>query len=112
MDSCPNACYNDISVEDRTEADRYGDIMGEQAMQILMRAKLGGSTPGVFKVVFLRHGESDWNVKNIFTGWSDVDLSDNGKEEAVEAGRMLKTNGFKFNIVFTSVLRRAIRTAW
>jgi len=62
--------------------------------------------------VFLRHGESDWNVKNIFTGWADVDLSENGKVEAVEAGRMLKAAGFRFNIVFTSVLRRAIRTAW
>jgi len=65
-----------------------------------------------FKVVFLRHGESKWNVENIFTGWHDIDLSDNGKQEAIEAGKMLKEAGFKFDIVFTSVLRRAIQTAW
>jgi bisphosphoglycerate-dependent phosphoglycerate mutase family 1 len=70
------------------------------------------ASSGVFKVVFLRHGESDWNVKNIFTGWHDVDLSDAGKLEALDAGKMLKDAGFKFDIVFTSVLRRAIRTAW
>eukprot|EP00932_Pfiesteria_piscicida_P001243 SRR837773.11210.p1 GENE.SRR837773.11210~~SRR837773.11210.p1 ORF type:complete len:312 (+),score=136.42 SRR837773.11210:130-936(+) len=86
--------------------------MGEKALAIMSKAKMGGSTPGVLKVVFLRHGESDWNLKNIFTGWADVDLSEAGKQEAVEAGRMLKSAGFKFNIVFTSVLRRAIRTAW
>merc|ERR1712048_704212 len=65
-----------------------------------------------FKVVFLRHGESDWNVKNIFTGWHDVDLSEAGKVEAVEAGKMLKASNFKFDVVFTSVLRRSIITAW
>jgi len=65
-----------------------------------------------FKVVFIRHGESQWNVANIFTGWADVDLSDAGVEEAVQAGKCLKEKGFKFDVVFTSVLRRAIRTAW
>merc|ERR1712046_34680 len=64
------------------------------------------------KVVFVRHGESQWNVANIFTGWHDIDLSDNGLAEAIEAGKCLKEKGFKFDIVFTSVLRRAIRTAW
>jgi 2,3-bisphosphoglycerate-dependent phosphoglycerate mutase len=68
--------------------------------------------PANFKIVFVRHGESVWNVENIFTGWHDVDLSENGKNEALEAGKMLKAAGFKFDIVFTSVLRRAIRTAW
>jgi len=66
----------------------------------------------VYKVVFVRHGESQWNVANIFTGWHDVDLSENGLAEAVEAGKCLKEKGYKFDIVFTSVLRRAIRTAW
>jgi len=66
----------------------------------------------VHKIVFLRHGESVWNVANIFTGWADVDLSDAGKLEAVEAGKCLKEKGIKFDIVFTSVLRRAIKTAW
>jgi len=64
------------------------------------------------KIVFLRHGESVWNVANIFTGWADVDLSEAGKHEAVLAGQCLKEKGFKFDIVFTSVLRRAIKTAW
>lgn len=66
----------------------------------------------VFKVVFLRHGESEWNVANIFTGWADVDLSEKGEREAIEAGKCLKEHGFKFDVVFTSVLRRAIKTAW
>lgn len=64
------------------------------------------------KIVFLRHGESEWNVANIFTGWHDVDLSPQGVTEAVEAGKCLKEKGFKFDIVFTSVLRRSIKTAW
>lgn len=66
----------------------------------------------VFKVVFLRHGESVWNVENIFTGWHDVDLSPQGEQEALDAGKALKEKGFKFDMVFTSVLRRAIKTAW
>lgn len=72
----------------------------------------GEKVPGVNKIVFLRHGESEWNVANIFTGWHDVDLSPLGKQEAVEAGKCLKEKGFKFDIVFTSVLKRSIRTAW
>jgi len=109
-DDTPDVCYNDIVPEDLAEANRYAEIMGEKALGILDSTNGGGN--GNFKIVFLRHGESDWNVKNIFTGWADVDLSENGKLEAVEAGKMLKAAGFKFNIVFTSVLRRAIRTAW
>eukprot|EP00747_Dinoflagellata_sp_TGD_P064107 gnl/TRDRNA2_/TRDRNA2_153737_c0_seq7.p1 gnl/TRDRNA2_/TRDRNA2_153737_c0~~gnl/TRDRNA2_/TRDRNA2_153737_c0_seq7.p1 ORF type:complete len:937 (-),score=219.20 gnl/TRDRNA2_/TRDRNA2_153737_c0_seq7:167-2977(-) len=66
----------------------------------------------VNKVVFLRHGESVWNVENIFTGWADVELSPVGEMEAIEAGKCLKAKGFKFDVVFTSVLERAIRTAW
>lgn len=66
----------------------------------------------VYKIVFIRHGESVWNVENIFTGWTDVDLSAGGVQEAVEAGKCLKEKGYKFDIVFTSVLRRSIRTAW
>jgi len=66
----------------------------------------------VYKIVFLRHGESVWNVANIFTGWHDVDLSETGKLEAVEAGKCLKEKGYKFDILFTSVLKRSIKTAW
>eukprot|EP00421_Protoceratium_reticulatum_P057584 CAMPEP_0168491868 /NCGR_PEP_ID=MMETSP0228-20121227/69917_1 /TAXON_ID=133427 /ORGANISM="Protoceratium reticulatum, Strain CCCM 535 (=CCMP 1889)" /LENGTH=239 /DNA_ID=CAMNT_0008508617 /DNA_START=284 /DNA_END=999 /DNA_ORIENTATION=+ len=65
-----------------------------------------------FKIVFLRHGESVWNVANIFTGWADVDLSPAGEAEAIEAGKCLKEKGFKFDVVFTSLLRRSIKTAW
>jgi 2,3-bisphosphoglycerate-dependent phosphoglycerate mutase len=64
------------------------------------------------KVVLLRHGESTWNKENRFTGWTDVDLSERGREEALEAGRLLKEGGYVFDIAYTSVLRRAIRTLW
>jgi 2,3-bisphosphoglycerate-dependent phosphoglycerate mutase len=65
----------------------------------------------VFKVVLLRHGESTWNKENRFTGWTDVDLSDKGRDEARAAGRLLKAEGFSFDFVYTSVLRRAIWTS-
>ncbi len=64
------------------------------------------------KLVLLRHGESEWNKENRFTGWTDVDLSDKGREEAVEAGRLLAKERFVFDVAFTSVLRRAIKTLW
>jgi len=63
-------------------------------------------------LVLLRHGESTWNKKNRFTGWTDVDLSKTGVREAREAGRLLRTEGYVFDIAYTSVLRRAIRTLW
>jgi 2,3-bisphosphoglycerate-dependent phosphoglycerate mutase len=66
----------------------------------------------MYKVVLLRHGESIWNKENRFTGWIDVDLSEKGKEEAGQAGRVLRQEGFAFDIAFTSVLKRAIRTLW
>jgi len=64
------------------------------------------------KLVLLRHGESTWNKENRFTGWTDVDLSEKGLAEAHNAGKLLKENGFIFDIAFTSVLKRAIRTLW
>jgi 2,3-bisphosphoglycerate-dependent phosphoglycerate mutase len=64
------------------------------------------------KLVLLRHGESIWNKENTFTGWTDVDLSAQGVEEAREAGRTLGSEGFVFDIAFTSVLKRAVRTLW
>jgi 2,3-bisphosphoglycerate-dependent phosphoglycerate mutase len=64
------------------------------------------------KLVLLRHGESVWNKENRFTGWTDVDLSETGVAEAHEAGRLLAAEGFAFDIAYTSVLRRAIRTLW
>lgn len=62
------------------------------------------------KIVLLRHGQSTWNQENRFTGWTDVDLSDTGKDEAVRAGRLLKDAGFKFDKAYTSYLKRAIKT--
>jgi 2,3-bisphosphoglycerate-dependent phosphoglycerate mutase len=64
------------------------------------------------KLVLIRHGESTWNRENRFTGWTDVDLSDRGREEARAAGLLLKQDGYVFDVTFTSVLTRAIRTWW
>ena len=66
----------------------------------------------ILQVVLLRHGESLWNKENLFSGWTDVDLSDLGREEGREAGRSLKEHGVLFDVAFTSVLKRAIRTLW
>lgn len=64
------------------------------------------------KLVLLRHGESTWNLENRFTGWTDVDLTPTGVAQAKEAGRLLKAEGFEFDVVHTSVLKRAIWTTW
>ena len=64
------------------------------------------------KLILLRHGESEWNKENRFTGWTDVDLSEQGQVEAQQAGKLLKAEGYSFDIAFTSVLKRAIRTLW
>lgn len=64
------------------------------------------------KLVLIRHGQSTWNLENRFTGWTDVDLSDQGRLEAQSAGKVLKEEGFEFDLVYTSVLKRAIRTMW
>jgi 2,3-bisphosphoglycerate-dependent phosphoglycerate mutase len=64
------------------------------------------------KLVLLRHGESQWNLENRFTGWTDVDLTDNGRREARAAGELLQREGYAFDIAYTSVLKRAIRTLW
>jgi 2,3-bisphosphoglycerate-dependent phosphoglycerate mutase len=66
----------------------------------------------MIKVVLLRHGESIWNKENLFTRWTDVDLSEQGNAEAKRAGELLKAEGFSFDLAFTSVLKRAIRTLW
>ena len=64
------------------------------------------------KVVLLRHGESEWNRENRFTGWTDIGLSETGVREAVAAGRILRREGYVFDVAFTSVLKRAIKTLW
>ena len=66
----------------------------------------------MYKLVLIRHGESTWNLENRFTGWTDVDLTDTGVEQARNAGRLLKADGFEFDVAYTSVLKRAIRTLW
>ncbi|MFN6203205.1 MAG: 2,3-diphosphoglycerate-dependent phosphoglycerate mutase [Acidobacteriota bacterium] len=66
----------------------------------------------MYKLVLVRHGESDWNRENRFTGWTDVDLSAQGLKEARTAGEVLKAEGFTFDVAYTSVLKRAIRTLW
>jgi 2,3-bisphosphoglycerate-dependent phosphoglycerate mutase len=66
----------------------------------------------MYRVVLIRHGESTWNRENRFTGWTDVDLTEQGKAEAKLAGEVLKAEGFVFDLAFTSVLKRAIRTLW
>jgi 2,3-bisphosphoglycerate-dependent phosphoglycerate mutase len=66
----------------------------------------------MYKVILIRHGESEWNKENRFTGWTDVPLSEKGTAEAREAGKLLKEEGFIFDLAFTSVLKRAIKTLW
>lgn len=66
----------------------------------------------MIKLVLIRHGQSVWNLENRFTGWTDVDLSENGLREARQAGKILKKNNFNFDVAYTSVLKRAIRTLW
>jgi 2,3-bisphosphoglycerate-dependent phosphoglycerate mutase len=66
----------------------------------------------MYKLVLIRHGESDWNRENRFTGWTDVDLSEKGRAEALEGARALKEAGYTFDVAYTSVLKRAVRTLW
>ena len=71
-----------------------------------------GDDADMHTLVLLRHGESTWNKENRFTGWTDVDLTEKGRAEATEAGRLLKAEGSRFDVAYTSVLKRAIRTCW
>jgi len=66
----------------------------------------------MYKLVLIRHGESTWNLDNRFTGWTDVDLTPTGIEQAKNAGRLLKAEGYEFDVAYTSVLKRATRTLW
>lgn len=66
----------------------------------------------MYKIVLLRHGESVWNKENLFTGWTDVELSDNGVAEAQKAGEILKKNGYQFDLAFVSLLKRSLQTLW
>jgi 2,3-bisphosphoglycerate-dependent phosphoglycerate mutase len=93
------------------EATRRFRIIGANHQQ-KKKLQLRKESIEMYKVVLLRHGESIWNKENLFTGWTDVDLSERGREEATQAGRMLKEQGYGFDVAFTSVLKRAIRTLW
>ncbi|MGD7366484.1 2,3-bisphosphoglycerate-dependent phosphoglycerate mutase, partial [Ralstonia pseudosolanacearum] len=64
------------------------------------------------KLVLMRHGESQWNLENRFTGWTDADLTETGREQARKAGELLKKEGYTFDLAYSSVLKRAIRTLW
>ncbi|MFZ2487435.1 MAG: 2,3-diphosphoglycerate-dependent phosphoglycerate mutase [Anaerolineae bacterium] len=66
----------------------------------------------MYKLVLIRHGESEWNRENRFTGWTDVELSERGRQEAHKAGQLLREQGYTFDVAYTSVLKRAIRTLW
>lgn len=66
----------------------------------------------MIKLVLIRHGESEWNKLNLFTGWTDVELSEKGVNEAINGGKLLKEGGYEFDVVYTSTLKRAIHTAW
>jgi len=66
----------------------------------------------MYKLVFLRHGQSTWNLENKFTGWTDVDLTEQGRQEAHQAGQILAQQGYTFDVAYTSVLKRAIKTLW
>ncbi len=66
----------------------------------------------MYKLVLMRHGESQWNLENRFTGWTDVDLTEKGREQAWQAGKLLQKEGYTFDVAFASVLKRAIRTLW
>ncbi len=66
----------------------------------------------MYKLVLIRHGESTWNLENRFTGWTDVDLTPIGRQQAIDAGRLLKAEGYDFDLAYTSVLKRATRTLW
>ena len=66
----------------------------------------------MIKLVLIRHGESEWNKLNLFTGWTDVELSEKGVEEAKNGGKLLKEGGYSFDVCYTSYLKRAIHTAW
>ena len=68
--------------------------------------------PTMYKLVLIRHGESTWNLENRFTGWTDVDLTETGVDQAKNAGKLLKKEGYEFDLAYTSVLKRATRTLW
>lgn len=90
-----------------------GLILGKQPKRLVsLPPKNEPDTQNMYKIVFMRHGQSTWNLANRFTGWTDVDLTPQGIAEARYAGQVLRGAGFSFDLAYTSVLKRAIRTLW
>jgi 2,3-bisphosphoglycerate-dependent phosphoglycerate mutase len=86
--------------------------IGDTESRSMRGLRLARGETDTHKLVLVRHGESTWNKENRFTGWTDVDLSEKGVQEAQEAGRTLRNESYVFDVAFTSVLKRAIRTLW
>ena len=93
---------------------RSSSAFSHAASKTLVFQRALSSKPGevAHTIVLVRHGQSQWNLENRFTGWVDVPLTDQGESEAREAGKMLKREGFTFDVAYTSMLKRAIKTCW
>jgi 2,3-bisphosphoglycerate-dependent phosphoglycerate mutase len=87
-------------------------VSADRALTRAEQGITGSSVPMGHKLILLRHGQSEWNLKNLFTGWVDVDLTEQGRAEAAEAARLLQAEGLDFDLAFTSTLKRAIRSLW
>src|SRR5437879_1636445 len=92
-----------------------GPVAGSRGEEFLFRLVKTPSREGdraMIKLVLIRHGQSTWNLENRFTGWTDVDLSELGRQEALAGAKLLRDEGFTFDVAYTSVLKRAIKTLW
>jgi 2,3-bisphosphoglycerate-dependent phosphoglycerate mutase len=94
------------------EVDCFTGSIPDHAGAVKTAAEAATRGDGMKKIVLLRHGQSTWNQENRFTGWTDVGLTEQGVQEAVEAGRVLRAEGLEFDVAYTSVLKRAIKTLW
>ena len=106
-------CASRVSTQRRVKSVLYHnstDLTGR--ISLTKTSFVTHREPQVYTLVLIRHGESTWNKENRFTGWKDVPLSEKGHEEAAAAGRLLLKEGFEFDVAYTSVLKRAIRTLW
>src|ERR1700712_1718430 len=99
---------------DATKGEAYAKYrIGHRSKSLVpLRPPSSNAVVHMHKLVLVRHGESTWNLENRFTGWTDVELTDTGVEQAKQAGRLLKAEGYEFDMAYTSVLKRAIWTLW
>src|SRR5579872_6382216 len=109
--SCPQA-RRGLSHDGCRGGGEYTSRLRQRIPLIIIGSKFMAGEAFMFKLVLLRHGESVWNKENLFTGWTDVGLSEKGLQEAAEAGKQLRKDGFVFDVAYTSVLKRAIKTLW